>query len=109
MSIFFLAINSYFSKNKFRAIGIILTLLLVLFFFATRIKFQENITDLIPSNSESEVTSKVLKQVNFADKITIIINSKNAGTPDDLTSCANQFIDNLDANCKPYIGKIQGK
>lgn len=105
----FVSINNYFKENKFRAIGILLTLLLVLFYFATRISFQENITQLIPSNSKSDITSKVLKQVNFADKITIIINSKNDGTPDDLTAYANQFIDSIDANCKPYISKVQGK
>lgn len=106
---FFLAINTYFNANKFRAIGILLTLVLVLFYFATRISFQENITQLIPSNSESDVTSKVLKQVNFADKITIIISSEKEGTPDDLTAYANQFIDSVDVSCKPYISKIQGK
>ena len=105
----FVSVNTYFKENKFRAIAILLTLLLVLFYFATRISFQENITQLIPSNSESDVTSKVLKQVNFADKITIIINSKNDGTPEDLTTYANQFIDSINVNCKPYISKIQGK
>ncbi len=109
MSHFFLAINSYLNKNKFRSIGILLTLFLCLFFFATKISFQENITQLIPSSNESTITSKVLKQVNFADKITIIIKSKNNGTPDDLSAYANQFIDSINGNCKPYVSKIQGK
>ena len=106
---FFLAINTYFNANKFRAFGIILSLLLTLFYFATQISFQENITQLIPSNSESDVAAKVMQQVNFADKITIIISNKNDGTPDDLTAYANQFIDSVNINCKPYIAKIQGK
>ncbi len=109
MSNFFLAINSYFSQNKFRTFGIIFSLFLLLSFFASKISFQENITDLIPSNSESETTSKVLKQVNFADKITIIISSEKSGTPDDLTDYANEFLSELNSKCEPYIGKIQGK
>ena len=109
MESFFITIYNYLIKNKIKAFGIIMSLLLVLFFFASKISFQENITQLIPSTSESDITSKVLKQVNFADKITILIKMDKKGSVDDLTSCANKFIDSVDASCKPYVSKIQGK
>lgn len=97
------------TKNKFLSIGIIIALFLFLAFFGTRISFQENINQLIPSSDQSGVTTKVLEQVNFADKITIIVSRENAGTTDDLSEYANEFIDSLDTNCKPFIEKIQGK
>lgn len=97
------------TKNKFLSIGIIIGVFLFLGFFATRISFQENINQLIPSNDQSSVTSKVLEQVNFADKITIIISSEGEGSADDLTEYANAFIDSLDVNCKPFVAKVQGK
>ena len=109
MEFFFIAIYNYLVKNKIKAFGIIMSLLLTLFFFASKISFQENITQLIPSNSESDITSKVLKQVNFADKITILIKMDKNGSVDDMTSCANKYIDSIDAECKPYVSKIQGK
>ena len=109
MEPFFISIYNYFIKNKIKAFGIIISLLLVLLFFASKISFQENITQLIPSNSESDITSKVLKQVNFADKITILIKLDKNGSVENLTSCANQFIDSVDTSCKPYISKIQGR
>ena len=109
MEHFFITIYNYFTKNKIKAFGIILSLLLVLLFFASKISFQENITQLIPSNSESDITSKVLKQVNFADKITILMKMDKHGCVEDLTTCANQFINSAEADCKPYISKIQGK
>jgi 1-acyl-sn-glycerol-3-phosphate acyltransferase len=96
-------------KNKFLSIGVAIAVFLFLVFFATRISFQENINQLIPSNDQSNVTTKVLEQVNFADKITIIISSEKVGSPDDLTEYANAFIDSLDANCKPFVAKVQGK
>lgn len=86
-----------------------LALLLFLSFFATKISFQENITQLIPSNDQSGITSKVIEQVNFADKITIIIKSDKNGSPDELTNYANEFVQEIKGNCKPYISKIQGK
>ena len=109
MQDFFISLNTFANKNKLLFSGIVFALLLFFAFFASRISFQENITQLIPSNDESGVTSKVLEQVNFADKITIIIKSKNNGSPDDLTLYANEFISELDSKCKPYVGKLQGK
>lgn len=106
---YFIAIHTFANKNKFLSAGILFSMILVFGFFASRITFQENINQLIPSSNQSSVTSKVLEQVNFADKISIIINSKTNGSPDDLTQYAKQFLDSLNANCKPYIGKIQGR
>jgi 1-acyl-sn-glycerol-3-phosphate acyltransferase len=100
---------AFITKNKFLSIGIVIALFLFLAFFATRISFQENINQLIPSSDQSGVTTKVLEQVNFADKITIIVSLEKAGTTDDLSEYANDFIDSLDTNCKPFIEKIQGK
>jgi 1-acyl-sn-glycerol-3-phosphate acyltransferase len=84
-------------------------MLLVFAFFARQISFQENINQLLPSSEKSSVTSRVLEQVNFADKITIIISRKKNGLPEDLIQYASQFLDSIDANCKPYISKVQGK
>ena len=109
MSNFFLAINGYLTQNKFRSFGIIFSLFLIMSFFASKISFQENITDLIPSNSESDITTKVLKQVNFADKITFIISAKEEGNADDLTAYASEFLEKLNSKCQPYVGKVQGK
>jgi 1-acyl-sn-glycerol-3-phosphate acyltransferase len=99
---------TFITKNKFLSIAVGVVLFLFLGFFATRISFQENINQLIPSNDQSGVTSKVLEQVNFADKITIII-SREKGSTDDLTEYANAFIDSLDTNCTPFVEKVQGK
>ncbi|ENA1813429.1 MMPL family transporter [Flavobacterium psychrophilum] len=109
MQNFFFNLNSFANKNKLLFSAMVIALLLFFCFFASRISFQENITQLIPSNDRSGVTSKVLEQVNFADKITIVIKSNNNGSPDDLTKYANEFINNLETKCKPYIAKIQGK
>jgi 1-acyl-sn-glycerol-3-phosphate acyltransferase len=106
---FLVTIHTFANKYKFLSFGILFSMLLVFGFFASRITFQENINQLIPSNDQSSVTSKVLDQVNFADKIAIIITSKENGSPEDLTQYANVFLDSVNASCAPYIGKIQGK
>ena len=105
----FYDLYAFMTKRKFISAGIVIAIALFLGFFASRITFQENINQLIPSNDKSGVTSKVLDQVNFADKITIIISAKGNGSADNLTEYANVFIDSLDANCKPFVAKVQGK
>lgn len=100
---------SFMTKRKSLSAGIVIAIALFLGFFASQITFEENINQLIPSNDKSGVTSKVLDQVNFADKITIIISTKDKGSADNLTEYADIFIDSLEANCKPFVAKVQGK
>jgi 1-acyl-sn-glycerol-3-phosphate acyltransferase len=109
MQKFLFNLYSFITTRKFLSFGIAIVVVLFLGFFAFKISFQENINQLIPSNDKSGITSKVLEQVNFADKITIIISSKENGSTENLTEYANVFLDSLDSSCKPFIGKIQGK
>ncbi len=84
-------------------------MLFVFGFFASQIKFEEDITKLIPTNEKSDVTAKVLKQLNFADKITVIFKLEKNGTSEDLKEMATVFSDSVSKSCKPYITGIQGK
>jgi len=109
MNSFFTTIYTFAQKRKFLFAGIVFSLVLFLGYFASRISFQENITQLIPTNNQTGVTSKVLEQVNFADKITLVIHSSQNQSPDSLTRYANLFLEELDTKCKPFVKKIQGK
>ena len=78
-------------------------------FFASQIKFEEDITKLIPTNDKADVTAKVLKQLNFADKITVIFKLEKNGSDEDLKQMASAFSDSVAKSCKPYVTGIQGK
>ena len=106
---FFFDIYLYASKRKFLSIFFSVLLLFVLGFFANQIQFSEDITRLIPTNDNTNTTAKVLKQLNFADKISILISVEKEGSIDDLTETATLFVDSLNTNCKNDIAKIQGK
>lgn len=106
---YFFAIHSYVNRRKFLSIGIAFALLIVFVFFASKIKFSEDITKLIPTNDKSDVTAKVLNQLNFADKITVTIHLEKEGTQEDLAEYARVFLDSVSKECKPYISSIQGK
>ncbi len=84
-------------------------MLFIFGFFASQIKFEEDITKLIPTNDKADVTAKVLKQLNFADKITVIFKLEKNGSDEDLKEMATAFSDSVSNSCKPYITGIQGK
>lgn len=105
---YFIGIHYFVQKNKLISIGIALAFLLVFGFFASKIKFEEDITRIIPKNDKADATAKVLKQINFSDKITVIIEKGKNGTVDDLSETAAVFLDSV-VSCDEYIKTIQGK
>lgn len=104
---FFLKIHLFVQQNKRVATLISVVMLFVFAFFASKIKFEEDITRILPKNDQTDVTAKVLKQLKFSDKVSVIIEKSKNGTTDDLTETATVFLDSV-AHCKPYIKDIQG-
>lgn len=107
MHIFFYKIHIWVQKNKSLAILFAILFLFVTAFFASKIKFEEDITRIIPKNEKTNITSKVLQQLNFTDKIAVIIEKDKKGNVEDLTHLANQFIDTIPV-ADAYIKNIQG-
>jgi 1-acyl-sn-glycerol-3-phosphate acyltransferase len=106
---YFFAIHRFVDRNKALSVGLALLMLLVFGFFASQLKFEEDITKLIPINAKSGVTAKILKQLNFADKVTVIFETAKSGAAEDLQQSANVFLDSLERSCKPYFNSVQGK
>jgi 1-acyl-sn-glycerol-3-phosphate acyltransferase len=106
---YFYAIHLFVNKRKSLSVFLAIAMLFIFGFFASKIKFEEDITKLIPTNDKTDVTAKVLKQLNFADKITVIFQIEKGGTNEDLKEMAAVFTDSIAKTCKPYITAVQGK
>ncbi len=104
----FLKIHFWVNKNKRLAVVLAVVWLAVSAYFASRISFEEDITRIIPKNERTSETAKVLKQLRFTDKISVIIEKKQKGTVDDMVATAEAFLDTVFI-AKPYIKNIQGK
>ena len=98
-----------FNTKKGISFLVFISLFLGLFFLASTIKFEEDISKLIPTNNKTSDIQKVLKTVNFADKIIVHISKKPGGSLNDLTAYASQFIDSVQKTSGNYIKSIQGK
>jgi hypothetical protein len=60
-------------------------------FFASKINFEEDINQIIPKNEKSDLTAKVLKQLNFSDKIIVIIENRSKEENFQLSETADTF------------------
>ena len=76
---FFIHLYYLISKNRFISSAMALGILIICGFFASKINFEEDINQIIPKNEKSDLTAKVLQQLNFSDKIIIIIEKKYSG------------------------------
>ncbi|MFK7113745.1 1-acyl-sn-glycerol-3-phosphate acyltransferase [Flavobacterium oreochromis] len=107
MHLFFIKIHEFIQKNRILTLLLLLLVLITVGFFAFQIKFEEDITRILPKNNKGDITSKVIKQLKFADKITVIIEKEKKGSVEDLTQAANTFMDSIHL-IQPYIKTVQG-
>jgi predicted exporter len=102
--------NQYLKKHRFLSIVSGILILSLLFFLASKITLEEDITSLIPEGEKQDVLKKILDQTEFSDKIIVTISAtSNVDTPEDLTRYAQRFIDTLNSDLPEYVKNIQGK
>ncbi|MDP2687393.1 MAG: MMPL family transporter [Aequorivita sp.] len=96
-------------KNRIACAFALMLLVFGLTFLVSKIRFEEDISKLIPINSENEDFQKVLKTVNFTDKIIVTIRRNDSIEADQLTQYATEFVDSLQAHSGKYVKYIRGK
>lgn len=105
---FFIFLYYLIAKNRVLSIAVALGVAMMCLFFASKINFEEDINQIIPKSEKSDLTAKVLKQLNFSDKIIVIIEKKSKDDNFQLSETADQFLEKTKPLQK-YIGSIQGK
>ncbi|WP_228428637.1 MMPL family transporter [Chryseobacterium daecheongense] len=96
------------SKNRILSVCFALGIALLCGYFASKINFEEDINQIIPKNEKSDLTAKVLKQLNFSDKIIVIIENKSNEDSFQLSETADTFLQKLEP-LQQYVGSVQGK
>ena len=109
MGSFFYKTYQFITKKRgWWALGL-LVVLIGLLAAGSQIQFEEDISKLIPINSENADYQKVLKTTNFADKIIVNIQRGETGSTDDLIQYATAFHDSLKTNSSIYVKNIRGQ
>lgn len=105
---FFIFLYYLISKNKLLSILLAVGIAIICGFFASKINFEEDINQIIPKNEKSDLTAKVLQQINFSDKIIVIIENKSTEDNFQLSETADIFLQKTEPLQK-YISSVQGK
>ncbi|WP_326981232.1 MMPL family transporter [Chryseobacterium sp. MYb264] len=105
---FFIFLYYLIARNKISSVFFAVGTLLLCVFFASKINFEEDINQIIPKNEKSDLTAKVLKQLNFSDKVIVIIENKSKEENFQLSETADTFLTKIEPLQK-YIGSVQGK
>jgi len=105
---FFYQIYLRIQAHKAITLCIALVLLFTLAFTSSLLKFEEDITKLIPENEKALTLNKVLDQVDFADKIVVHLKIEEKGTVNELTQVATQLVEGIEKECGDYVTEIQG-
>ncbi|MDR6406313.1 MMPL family transporter [Chryseobacterium geocarposphaerae] len=105
---FFIFLYYLIAKNKLLSVFFAVGIAVLCGFFASKINFEEDINQIIPKNEKSDLTAKVLKQLNFSDKIIVIIENKSNEDSFLLSETADTFLNKIEPLQK-YIGSVQGK
>lgn len=109
MGNWFFKAYQFLLRNKIASTFALLLLLFALIFLVSKIRFEEDISKLIPINSENQDFQKVLKTVNFTDKIIVTIHRNDSTEVDELTQYATEFVDSLQTHSGKYVKYIRGK
>ena len=93
MSNLFNSIYKFFQKFRISFIFLILILFGLSAYFATKIKFEEDITRMLPSDENIQRISMVSQNINFMDKliINIALSDTNLSNPQKLIDFADQL------------------
>lgn len=109
MGNWFFKVYNFFLKNKLGSAALFLLFLSSLVFLVTKIQFEEDISKLIPVDSDAKDIQKVLQTVNFTDKIIVTIRRGDTAKVGDITEYAAEFVDSLQKDSSQYIKSIRGK
>mgnify|MGYP001028650378 CR=1 FL=1 len=107
----FTSIFDFFRKNKTALYCSFFSTLAVFIFFASRIKFVEDIYAILPKDHKTEKLTQIFENSKFADKLVVMASVKDtaATQPDSLVAYADAFAEALQHQASTYIKNLRYK
>ena len=112
MAKFFIRIYRYFEKHR-AVFFITLTVCFILAgYFAMQLKFEEDISKILPKDKKTDRLNQVFANSKFLDKLVVTVSLKDSNAmaaPDSLVAFADAFVSAVQNKLSPYITKINYK
>ena len=112
MEHFFIAIYNFFEKRRLLFFSVFILFFLLAGFFASRVKFEEDISRILPKDKKIEKLNEVFQNSKFMDKLVVTVSLKDStapANPDSLVAFTDDFVQKLQSNLSGYIRKINSK
>ena len=88
------------------------TILLLTGWFAMQVKFEEDISKILPNDKKIEKLNQVFQNSKFMDKLAVTVSLKDTAAPaepDSLVAYADELVENIQQKLSPFISKINYK
>src|SRR5688500_14568517 len=112
MQYIFSSLYQYFSKKPVVFYSVFLVSLAIALNFALRVKFEEDISRILPADEKVEKLTRVFNNSKFADRLVVTVSMKDttvAGNPDSLVMYAAAMSDAIQKQLGEYIGNLRDK
>ncbi len=106
----FLRIFYFFEKRRLLFYAVFTGLLALLIFFASKVKLQENIGQMLPQDKSTEKLNNFYQNSKISDRILFRISSKDStrtAEPDSMVLLCDRLVSYLTENAGDYIESIQ--
>ncbi len=98
MSNIFLKLYNFFESRRMLLFLVFFFILILLGFFASRVKLQENILQMLPSDEKSEQLAGFFSDSKFSDRVVIVVTQKDTlavANPENIILLADSLVANL--------------
>src|SRR6187402_2978198 len=107
-----IGIYNFFEKRRPAFFAVFAASFLLLGYFALQVKFEEDISKILPKDKKIEKLNEGFLNSKFMDKLVITVSLKDTAStaqPDSLVTYAGVFAEKLREKLSPYISKINDK
>jgi len=107
-----LHIYNYFKKHQPALYFTFTVIFLLTGWFAMQVKFEEDISKILPNDKKIEKLNRVFQNSRFMDKLVVTVSIKDTTStaqPDSLIAFADGFVENIQEKLSPFISKINYK
>ncbi len=109
MTDFFLRLYDFFGKRKALLAAIIITVTAVCIFFATKMRFSEDISQFLPEDEQNEQANYAFQHIGAANTILVYFSTNDDEIPSEvLPDIIENFVEDIEnRNISDYANKIQ--
>lgn len=111
MGKFFIRIYDYFGSRRPLLYTLFISLFVLFGWFAWQLKFEEDISRILPKDKKIEKLNQVFQQSKFMDKLVMMVSltDTSAAEPDSLVAYTGELVESIHEKLKPYITKVSDK